>query len=375
MPTLLQDKFDRLVNFPPTTFPVLSLYLNAEPDQHGKDDIDRFLRRELAARGRTFEPHSADRESYDKDVERIQNWVAEKLQPSANGVAIFACAGADDFFEAVQLDAPVKEHRLYVYNQPQLYELARLTDAYPRYAVVVVDSQLARIFVFALGGTVGEAEVEGAPTKRIQAGGWSQARYQRRNDNERQQHAKEVVAALDRIVKQEEIGYIILAGDEVAVPAVRAELPQHLEEKVVDVLRLDITAPEHEVLQRTLGALAQVDAIEDADKARRAIEGFRGNGLGVAGLEATFAALIRGQVADLLISEEFETRYAEPVPRNPPLVPPELAVQLPEEVETVDLADELVTRAKSTGASVSFIENPTWLAEVDGVAGLLRFTL
>jgi peptide subunit release factor 1 (eRF1) len=375
MPTLLQDKFDRLVNFPPTTFPVLSLYLNAEPDQHGKDDIDRFLRRELAARGRTFEPHSADRESYDKDVERIQNWVAEKLQPSANGVAIFACAGADDFFEAVQLDAPVKEHRLYVYNQPQLYELARLTDAYPRYAVVVVDSQLARIFVFALGGTVGEAEVEGAPTKRIQAGGWSQARYQRRNDNERQQHAKEVVAALDRIVKQEEIGYIILAGDEVAVPALRAELPQHLEEKVVDVLRLDITAPEHEVLQATLGALAQVDAIEDADKARRAIEGFRGNGLGVAGLEATFAALIRGQVADLLISEEFETRYAEPVPRNSPLVPPERAVQLPEEVETVDLADELVTRAKSTGATVSFIENPTWLAEVDGVAGLLRFTL
>jgi peptide subunit release factor 1 (eRF1) len=375
MPTLLQDKFDRLVNFPPTTFPVLSLYLNAEPDQHGKDDIDRFLRRELVARGRTFEPHSADRESYDKDVERIQNWVAEQLQPSANGVAIFACAGADDFFEAVQLDAPVKEHRLYVYNQPQLYELARLTDAYPRYAAVVVDSQLARIFVFALGGTVGEAEVEGAPTKRIQAGGWSQARYQRRNDNERQQHAKEVVAALDRIVKQEEIGYIILAGDEVAVPALRAELPQHLEEKVVDVLRLDITAPEHEVLQATLGALAQVDAIEDADKARRAIEGFRGNGLGVAGLEATFAALIRGQVADLLISEEFETRYAEPVPRNSPLVPQELAVQLPEEVETVDLADELVTRAKSTGATVSFIENPTWLAEVDGVAGLLRFTL
>jgi peptide subunit release factor 1 (eRF1) len=44
-------------------------------------------------------------------------------------------------------------------------------------------------------------------------------------------------------------------------------------------------------------------------------------------------------------------------------------------VETVDLADELVTRAKSTGASVAFIENPTWLAEVDGVAGLLRFTL
>ena len=50
MPTLLQEQFDRLVAFPPTTFPVISLYLNAEPDQHGKDDVERFLRRELPAR-------------------------------------------------------------------------------------------------------------------------------------------------------------------------------------------------------------------------------------------------------------------------------------------------------------------------------------
>ena len=83
MATLLQEKFDKLVSFPPTTFPVLSLYLNAEPDQHGKDDVERFLRRELTARGRTFEPQSADRESYDRDVERIQTWVKDNLHPAA----------------------------------------------------------------------------------------------------------------------------------------------------------------------------------------------------------------------------------------------------------------------------------------------------
>src|SRR4051812_23154617 len=376
MPTLLQEQFDRLVAFPPTTFPVLSLYLNAEPDQHGKDDVDRFLRRELTARGRTFQPHSADRESYDRDVQRIQSWVGENLRPSANGVAIFACAGADDFFEAIQLNAPVKEHRLYVYHQPHLYELARLTDSYPRYAAVVLDSQLARIFVFALGGTVGEAQVEGESRNRHQAGGWSQARYQRHVDNQRQQHAKETVAALDRIVREEGIGHIVLAGGEVSVPLFRDELPQHLQEKLVeDVLRLDITAPEHEVLEATLDAMISEDRREDADQVRRAIEGYRSGGLGVAGLGPTFGALIRGQVDDLLISEEFETRHAEPVPRNSPLIPPELAIQLPEEVEQVDLADELVTRAKGTGATVSFIENPTYLADVDGVAGLLRFTL
>jgi peptide chain release factor subunit 1 len=377
MATLLQEKFDRLVSFPPTTFPVISLYLNAEPDQHGKDDLERFLRRELPARGRTFEPRSADRESYDRDVERIHAWVGENLRPSANGVAIFACSGADDFFEAVQLEAPVKEHRLYVYNQPQLYELARLTDAYPRYAAVVLDSQQARIFVFALGGTVGHADVVAEESvKKHQAGGWSQARYQRHVDSIRQQHAKDTVAALERIVREEDIGHIVLAGDEVMVPAFREELPQHLQDKLVDdVLRLDISAPEHEVLEATLDAMISEDRRDDADRVRRAIEGYRAGGLGVAGLGPTLLALIRGQVGELLISEEFETRHAEPVPRNSPLLPPELVAGLAEEVETVDLPDELVTRSRSTGATVSFIQNPTLLAEVDGVAAILRFTL
>ena len=114
---------------------------------------------------------------------------------------------------------------------------------------------------------------------------------------------------------------------------------------------LDITAPEHEVLQASLDAMTSEDRREDADRVRRAIEGYRAGGLGVAGLGPTLVALIRSQVSELLISQEFETRYAEPVPRNSPLLPAELVADLPEEVETVDLADELVTRAKRSGSS------------------------
>ena len=374
MPTQ-QELLDRLVAFPPTTLPVLSLYLNTEPDQHGRDDIVRFLRRELPARGRTFAPHSPERESYDRDAARIEQWVADELRPSANGVAIFACAGADDLFEAVQLDVPVREHRLYVYHQPHLYELARLTDAYPRYAAVVVDSRLARIFVFALGATVDREEVSGPATNRTEVGGWSQARFQRHVDHLRQQHARDVVTELDRIVRTDDIGHVVLAGDEVIIPLIRAELPPHLQEKVIDVVRLDITTPEHEVLEATLRSTQAQDAREDVDRVARAIDGYRSGGLGVAGMGPTLAALTRGQVGELLISTDFETRHADPVPRDSPLVPPELAALLPEEAATVDLPDELVSRARSTDATVSFIENPTLLAEVDGVAGLLRFTL
>jgi peptide chain release factor subunit 1 len=370
-----QDLLDRLAAFPATTLPVLSLYLNTEPDQHGKDEIDRFLRRELPARGRTFEPHTPERESYDRDVERIGRWVSQELRPSSNGVAIFACAGESDFFEAVQLDVPVSEHRLYVYHQPQLYELARLTDAYPRYAAVVADSRLARIFVFALGATVDRAEVENPTDNRTQVGGWSQSRYQRHVDHQRQQHAKELVDQLDRIVREEGIAHVVLAGDEVIVPLIRAALPQQLEEKVIDVVRLDITTPEHEVLSATLETMKAEDTREDADQVRRAVDGYRSGGLGVAGLAPTLRALIRGQVSELLLAADFEARHPEPVPRDSDLVPAELAAELSDGIETVDLGAELVTRARNTGAPVSFIEDASLLEQVDGVAGLLRFTL
>ena len=41
----------------------------------------------------------------------------------------------------------------------------------------------------------------------------------------------------------------------------------------------------------------------------------------------------------------------------------------------VRLADELVTRAKQTAATVTFIEDETLLQEYGGVAALLRFTI
>ena len=43
--------------------------------------------------------------------------------------------------------------------------------------------------------------------------------------------------------------------------------------------------------------------------------------------------------------------------------------------EVVRLADELVTKAKQTGARITFIEDPTLLADHGGVAALLRFRI
>jgi len=110
-----------------------------------------YLSREFKALARTWAPGSPERHSFDRDVERIVSYAAGKIDPAANGVAIFACWGAGEFFEAIQLTTPVSDNRVYAYNQPHLYHLAHLDEQFPRYAAVLTDTNTARIFVFGLG--------------------------------------------------------------------------------------------------------------------------------------------------------------------------------------------------------------------------------
>jgi hypothetical protein len=117
---------------------------------------------------------------------------------------------------------------------------------------VLADTNRSRIFVFSTGRREQTIDVVGQKTKRVKGRGWSQARYQRHAENFHLHHAKEVVEALDAVVREDQIDHVILAGDEAAAPLIEKELPKHLAEKVVDVMRLDARTPDDEVLRETL---------------------------------------------------------------------------------------------------------------------------
>ena len=63
MPTAhdLSAQLDRLAAFDNTAFPVVSLYLNMQPDGHGRDHYEPFLRKELADRVRTYGAQGPER--------------------------------------------------------------------------------------------------------------------------------------------------------------------------------------------------------------------------------------------------------------------------------------------------------------------------
>jgi peptide chain release factor subunit 1 len=348
MPTTAQQtaQLDRLASYDPGPFPVISLYLNLQANERGRDQFAPFLRKELSERLRTFAGEGPERESIEQDADRIREYVSQ-LDQSLNGLALFASSGGG-LFEAIPLAAPIPANRLYIDDVPHLYPLARVLEAYPRYLALLMDSHSARIFVFAANTIVKTERIENPKTKHHKQGGWSQARYQRHTENFHLLHAKEVVDTVDRIVREEGIDKILISGDDVIVPLLRDQLPKHLADCIVDVLKLDIRTPEHEVLTATMAALRQRDAETDRDRVDALMNAYRANGLATVGLENVRQAFELGQVDELII-----TASAEATERD----------------------QELIRLATSTSAGVRFIEDAALLAPVDGVGAFLRFKL
>jgi peptide chain release factor subunit 1 len=380
----LEQIIDGLAAFEPVGLPVVSLYLNAQANEHGRQDFERFLRKEFSERARTFKAHTPERESFDRDVERINEYLRDELRPETNGVAVFACAGAEDFFQAVQTAAPIENHRLYIYNQPHLYPLARLMDQYPRYAVLVADTNRARLFVFGRGKMLSGEEIQNVKTRGASAGGWSQMRYQRHLEQYHLQHAKEVADQLEQVVREDNIQHIILAGDEVIIPLLREQFPKAVAEKVVDVLSLDINAPEHEVLAESLEAMREHDAQTDAEKVEQLLNDYRAGGLAVVGSTDTLEALAMGQVEELVISAQqqkvegdredvailSDAEVAEPV-----VAGGDAGTVANIEPDSVIVAADLVARARQTSARITFIEDASLLEEVGGCGAFLRYRI
>ncbi len=372
----LTERMEALATLEPSPFPVISLYLSLSVNQNGREDYQQFVRKVFRDRARALPEQSPERESYDKDVERIQDYLENNDDTSAQAIAIFASSGSE-LFEVIPLEAPIAEHALFISSVPHLYPLARVIENYPRYAAVMLDTNKARIFVFG-GESEREEKVVGEKTRRSSQGGWSQARYQRRADNFHLLHIKEVVDTLARIVRDEEIQHVVVAGAEVAMPILREQLPKDLAEKIVEI------GPHEDsetgtFLERTLAALREKDAETDAEKVRELLDAWKSGGLGVAGPEATLSALQLGQVDELIITASPDVlKKVQKLPDDAAPGDVQVVTSNPAaagDEDQLKLSDELITRAQQTAARIRFIEDASLLADVGGVGALLRFRI
>ena len=361
----------------PSPFPVISLYLSLTPKQNGREDWEQFVRKVFNERGKALAADSPERGSFDIDAERIRQYLGQPREATYHGIAIFACSGAE-LFEAIPLETPFDDHWMFVGSVPHLYPLAKLVDTYSRYAAVMLDTNKARILVFGLATTERDEQIVNDKTRRSSKGGWSQARYQRHADNIHMHHMKEVVDALDKIVRDDNINQVVIAADDTALAKLREQMPAPLAEKVVSTVPLHRHTGGDNLLDATFEAIRIKDAETDAEKVQELLDEWQGAGLGVVGPEATLTAFQLGQVEELIITGSVET--LKPIQKLPPDAASEMQADTSAPQGSVDesrlkLSAELIKRAQQTAARIRFIEDATLLEGVGGVGALLRFRI
>lgn len=376
---LLDPQLERLATVEPTSLPVISVYLDTRPDQHGRDHFDPFVRKVLASQTEAYPLRTQEREGFEEVAERIRSYLRDEVEASANGVALFARAGEDGFFEAIQFDAPFDDRHLVVSSQAYLFPLARLRDQYGRYAALIADTHSARLYLFELGRQLEAAGVESPKLSRTQTGGWSQARYQRHVDNIQLLHGKGVVDALDRLVREKHVDRIVLAGEKIIMPEILRHLPAALAGKVIEASGLDMHTPEDEIKRITLDLVREEDVKEDGSEVARLFDEQGSRGLGAVGAKATLDALDHGQVDELFIVASLMELHDDHDNAGDES-PSELETMISEHSEATNprqasLANQLVTRALRTRAGIRFIEDATLLAPAGGVGARLRYTI
>ena len=99
----MDDVPNRLIEFDSGGLPVVSLYLMRRRTSTGATSLIASSAGSSRARAKTFEPRMPEGESFRRDAERIEQFLRKKCARRQAAVAIFACAGKDEFFLPVQV--------------------------------------------------------------------------------------------------------------------------------------------------------------------------------------------------------------------------------------------------------------------------------
>jgi peptide subunit release factor 1 (eRF1) len=351
----LKELLDRLADYESEAF-VVSLYVDLKLEQPGQDS-NAFL-------AEVEKEHPEAMPAFAK----VRDYL-ETQKPSSQALALFVSIEDDTLFEPVPLEASVGGHRLYIDVEPHVFPLERLVDQYQSYAALLVNTNEARLYVFSAGAAERHITVRNKKGKRVSAGGWSQARYQRRVENLHTKHMKEVADAVEQLVLEETIARILVAGDDVAVPLLRAHLSSSTLELVTEVGGVDIKTADADVFRVTLDAFRQADQQSDQDRVEALLNAYRARGLATVGIAGVKAALERGQVDRLLVPATPAKTAADSTSVQADMSgPKEQRSELDESV-----VEELVTLARRTDAEITFIEDARLLDVEKGVGAMLRY--
>ena len=282
---------------------VLSLYLNLDPSQFATPPARKSVVRSLIdeAERRVRERNGLsdeDRAALQGSLERARAFLENDLPTDgAHALAVFA-SEENDLFEALKLPRSVP-NRVAVGHSPLVGPLARIARR-ERWCVTLVNRRDARIL---RGGPDGLREVERIHddvSGQHDQGGWSQSRYQRGVEKEKDDHLKTTCDALLRHFKRQPFQRLIVGGPREVVTDFEQKLHHYLSERLAGRVEVDV---ERSSPDQVLEAARPLIEKLEREREHHALE--RLGERGACGIEDVLPPLNERRVELLILDEQF----------------------------------------------------------------------
>ena len=176
------------------------------------------------------------------DLKRIEDHVKGGLDRSnVRGLAMFSCS-AHAFWEVVELAVPVRD-RVVVNHTPYVRELEAVVTQHERFAVLLVDRQRARMFLFHQGELLDKQEQfdllprhddDGGQLGKDQVAGQAAAAATR--------HLRRAASAAFAFYHDPGLDHLVLGGSEEITAELERELHPYLRERIADRVHLAVHA-------------------------------------------------------------------------------------------------------------------------------------
>jgi peptide chain release factor subunit 1 len=293
---LAQIRLDRPV--------VLSLYLDLDPSEFAtpparatavRSVLDEAERRLRERDGLSHQ----DRADLEASLKRAAE-VLERDLPTegAHAVAVSSCS-AVDLFETLRLPRPVRT-RVAIGHSPLVGPLARL-ERRERWCIALVSRRDARIFRGSSDGLREIEQIHDVVFGQHDQGGWSQARYQRGIEKEKDDHLKNTAEALMKHFKRRPFQRLIVGGPREVAADFESKLHGYMSERLAGRIEVDVdTASPEQVLKKAQPLFDELEEEREASALERL-----GEGRAAVGLQDVLQALNERRVECLVVDERF----------------------------------------------------------------------
>ena len=279
--------------------PVLSVYLNTEPERGNADTHRQHLRSLLKEI------------DLSEDADVVSYYFEQEHDWSGRSVAVFSCKG-EEYFKAFSFAVPVRS-RIRTGDQPYVKPLANLLDSYGGYGVVLVDKQGARLFDFHLGELREQEGVVGEAVRHTKKGGGSSSPGRRggaagrtvKQEEVAERNMRESLDFASQFFREQHVRRILIGGTDENIAQFRSMLPKAWQSLVVGTFPASMTASHMEILEKTMQIGHETELHREAKVVETVITEASKGRSGVVGLDGVLDHVREGRVQTLVIRDGY----------------------------------------------------------------------